>query len=84
MEFICRLYVENKRLSECVGKRVYTDGGDFFGTVDGINLVDNNATSTSEVLVSLIESMDKKLINEDVATLLFSRNYFRHGSFSKF
>jgi sporulation protein YlmC with PRC-barrel domain len=30
-----------KRLSESVGKKVYTDGGDFFGTVDGINLVDN-------------------------------------------
>ena len=30
-----------RRLSECIGKRVYTDSGDFFGTVDGINLADN-------------------------------------------
>jgi len=30
-----------KRLSESLGKRVYTDSGDFFGTVDGVNLVDN-------------------------------------------
>ena len=30
-----------KRLTECVGKRVYTDLGDFFGSVDGVNLVEN-------------------------------------------
>ncbi|MGK0209474.1 MAG: sporulation protein YlmC with PRC-barrel domain [Patescibacteria group bacterium] len=30
-----------KRLSECIGKKVFTDAGDFFGMVDGINLVDN-------------------------------------------
>ena len=28
-------------MSECLGRRVYTDSGDFFGTVDGVNLVDN-------------------------------------------
>jgi sporulation protein YlmC with PRC-barrel domain len=30
-----------KRLSESVGKRVYTDSGDLFGVVEEINLVDN-------------------------------------------
>lgn len=30
-----------KMLSECLGKKVYTDSGDFFGVVEGINLVDN-------------------------------------------
>ena len=30
-----------KRLADCVGKGVYTDTGDYFGTVDGVNLTDN-------------------------------------------
>ena len=30
-----------KRLSEVVGKKVYTDSGDFFGMIEEINLVDN-------------------------------------------
>ncbi|MEM5812622.1 MAG: PRC-barrel domain-containing protein, partial [Candidatus Aenigmatarchaeota archaeon] len=30
-----------KRLSEVVGKRVYTDLGDFFGVVEEVNIVDN-------------------------------------------
>ena len=30
-----------KKFSECLGKKVFTDSGDFFGTVDGVNLVDN-------------------------------------------
>jgi sporulation protein YlmC with PRC-barrel domain len=30
-----------KRLSEVVGRRVYTDSGDLFGLVEEINLVDN-------------------------------------------
>jgi len=30
-----------KRLSEVVGRRVYTDSGDLFGVVEEINLVDN-------------------------------------------
>ena len=30
-----------KRLSEVVGKRVYTDSGDLFGVIEEINLVDN-------------------------------------------
>jgi len=30
-----------KRLSEVIGKRVYTDAGDLFGSVEEVNLVDN-------------------------------------------
>lgn len=30
-----------RRLSEVMGKRVYTDAGDLFGSVEEINLVDN-------------------------------------------
>lgn len=30
-----------KRLSEVVGRRVYTDSGDLFGAVEEVNLVDN-------------------------------------------
>ena len=30
-----------KRMSEVVGRRVYTDSGDLFGMVEEINLVDN-------------------------------------------
>ncbi|MFA4960931.1 MAG: PRC-barrel domain-containing protein [Candidatus Pacearchaeota archaeon] len=30
-----------KRLSEVVGKKVYTDSGDLFGVVEEINVVDN-------------------------------------------
>ena len=30
-----------KRLSEMIGKKVYTDAGDLFGVVEEVNLVDN-------------------------------------------
>jgi sporulation protein YlmC with PRC-barrel domain len=30
-----------KKMSEVVGKRVYTDGGDLFGVVEELNLIDN-------------------------------------------
>jgi len=30
-----------KRLSETIGKKVYTDSGDLFGVVEEVNLVDN-------------------------------------------
>lgn len=30
-----------KRLSEVIGLRVYTDGGNLFGVVEEINLIDN-------------------------------------------
>ena len=30
-----------KRMSEVVGRRVYTDSGDLFGIIEEVNLVDN-------------------------------------------
>ena len=30
-----------KRLTEVVGRRVYTDSGDLFGAVEEVNLIDN-------------------------------------------
>ena len=30
-----------KRLSEVIGKRVYTDSGDLFGMIEEVNLIDN-------------------------------------------
>lgn len=30
-----------KKLSEVLGKRVYTDAGDFFGEIEEVNLVEN-------------------------------------------
>lgn len=30
-----------KRLSEAIGRRVYTDSGDLFGIVEELNLIDN-------------------------------------------
>lgn len=30
-----------KRVSEVIGKRVYTDAGDFFGEVEEVNLMEN-------------------------------------------
>ena len=30
-----------KKLSEVIGRKVYTDAGDFFGLVEEVNLVDN-------------------------------------------
>jgi sporulation protein YlmC with PRC-barrel domain len=30
-----------KRMSEVVGRRVYTDSGDLFGMVEEVNLIDN-------------------------------------------
>ena len=30
-----------KRLSEVIGRRVYTDSGDLFGMIEEVNLIDN-------------------------------------------
>lgn len=30
-----------KKMSEVIGRRVYTDGGDLFGVVEELNLIDN-------------------------------------------
>ncbi len=37
--------IKIKKLSEVIGKRVYTDLGDFFGEVEEVNLVDNKVDS---------------------------------------
>lgn len=34
-----------KKISEVIGKRVYTDGGDYFGEVEEVNLVENKVDS---------------------------------------
>jgi sporulation protein YlmC with PRC-barrel domain len=34
-----------KKISEIVGKRVYTDSGDYFGEVEEVNLVENKVDS---------------------------------------
>ena len=34
-----------KKISEVIGKRVYTDVGDFFGEVEEVNLVENKIDS---------------------------------------
>jgi len=34
-----------KKISEVIGKRVYTDSGDFFGEVEEVNLVENKIDS---------------------------------------
>jgi len=51
---------------------------DYFGT---INVVDLTATSTTEVLVGLIESLGSSLIDEDVATALLAGIINDTGSF---
>lgn len=55
-------------------------GNDFFGK---INWVDLTATSTAEILVSLIESLsrEKSLLTEDVATALLTGIITDTGSF---
>ncbi len=53
-------------------------GNDYFGEVD---LVDLTATSTSEILLSLIESLDIQLIDEDISTSLLTGIITDTGSF---
>ncbi len=53
-------------------------GNDYFGEVD---LVDLTATSTSEILLSLFESLDSQLIDEDIATSLLCGIITDTGSF---
>jgi sporulation protein YlmC with PRC-barrel domain len=40
-----------KRLSEVVGKKVYTDLGDLFGYIEEVNLVDNKVDSWKIVVL---------------------------------
>ena len=51
---------------------------DYFGAV---NLVDLTATSTSEILVGVIEALGESLMTEDVATLLLTGLITDTGSF---
>jgi sporulation protein YlmC with PRC-barrel domain len=37
--------IKIKKLSEVVGKRVYTDSGDYFGEIEEVNLVENKVDS---------------------------------------
>ncbi len=37
--------IKIKKLSEVIGKRVYTDSGDFFGEVEEVNVVENKVDS---------------------------------------
>lgn len=37
--------IKIKKLTEVIGKRVFTDAGDFFGEVEEANLVDNKIDS---------------------------------------
>jgi len=37
--------IKIKKLSEVVGKRVYTDAGDFFGEVEEVNIAENKVDS---------------------------------------
>jgi len=34
-----------KKISEVIGKRTYTDSGDYFGEIEEVNLVDNKVDS---------------------------------------
>lgn len=47
----------------------HNSGNDYFGAV---NLVDLTASSTAEILVSIIESLDPSLLDERVATCLLA------------
>ena len=55
-------------------------GNDFFGKINWVDLI---ATSTSEILVSLIESLarEKPLLDEDIATALLTGIITDTGSF---
>jgi bifunctional oligoribonuclease and PAP phosphatase NrnA len=53
-------------------------GNDYFGTV---NLVDLTATSTAEILVSLMEALGIKIADVDSATLLLAGIIAETGSF---
>jgi sporulation protein YlmC with PRC-barrel domain len=43
--FLIPMPIKIKKLSEVVGKRVYTDSGDYFGEIEEVNLVENKVDS---------------------------------------
>lgn len=49
-----------KRLSEVIGRKVYTDSGDLFGLVEEVNLIDNKIDGW-RIIVSRDSSMSSLL-----------------------
>ena len=49
-----------KRISEVIGRRVFTDSGDFFGTVEEVNLVDNKVDGW-KIIVSRASGLNSML-----------------------
>ena len=45
ISFILIMPIKIKKISEIIGKRVYTDSGDYFGEVEEANLVENKVDS---------------------------------------
>ncbi len=43
--FLTDMPIKIKKLSEVIGKRVYTDHGDFFGDIEEVNVVENKVDS---------------------------------------
>lgn len=48
--------IKIKKISEVIGKRVYTDSGDYFGEVEEVNLVENKVDSWRIKVVSGVGS----------------------------
>jgi len=49
-----------KRISEVIGRRVFTDAGDFFGTIEEVNLVDNKIDGW-KIIVSRASGLNSML-----------------------
>lgn len=45
ISFILIMPIKIKKISEIIGKRVYTDSGDYFGEIEEANLVENKVDS---------------------------------------
>jgi len=71
LDRISEAYEKNKKLFEetAIVNIDHHSTNNYFGAV---NLFDETATSVCEILVSLIEALDKNLMNEEVATLLLA------------
>ncbi len=71
LDRISEAYEKNKKLFEEIAiiNIDHHSTNNYFGAV---NLFDETATSVCEILVSLVEALDKNLMNEEVATLLLA------------
>lgn len=80
LERVGKLYEDNPDLfyETPVVNIDHHPSNDYFGAV---NLVDLTATSTSEILVGVIEALGESLMTEDVATLLLTGLITDTGSF---